>query len=156
MALDHISIEIRDCSKIPDKQVDRNCRTCMHDTEGDYQKYCRLCFANGRKYWEPKMNKISEQERKATYKVALRKWGIDSQVMMAVEEMSELTKEICKLFRGQGTMEALADEIADVTIMLEQLRQIYNISDMVEDHIDMKIHRLQERLGMLEVGHEKT
>lgn len=96
------------------------------------------------------MKNISYEERKATYKVALRKWGIDSQVMMAVEEMSELTKEICKIFRGKGTLDDLADEIADVLITLEQLKLIYKIGDMVDDHIDAKIHRLQERLGMLE------
>ena len=96
------------------------------------------------------MKNISYEERKATYKVALRKWGIDSQVMMAVEEMSELTKEICKIFRGKGTMDDLADEIADVLITLEQLKFIYEIGDMVDDHINAKIYRLQERLGMLE------
>lgn len=96
------------------------------------------------------MKNITYEERKATYKVALRKWGIDSQVMMAVEEMSELTKEICKIFRGKGTMDDLADEIADVLITLEQLKLIYEIGDMVDDHINAKIYRLQERLGMLE------
>lgn len=94
------------------------------------------------------MGNITYAERKATYKAALRKYGVDTQVMVAVEEMSELTKEICKLYRGQGGMAELADEIADVTIMLEQLKEIYHIKEVVEDHIDMKIRRLQDRIGM--------
>ena len=102
------------------------------------------------------MEKVTYAERKATYKVALRKWGIDAQVMMAVEEMSELTKEICKLFRGKGTLDDLADEIADVLITIEQLKLIYDLGDAVDDHMAMKIQRLQDRLGMLEVGHEKA
>lgn len=70
---------------------------------------------------------------------------------MAVEEMSELTKEICKIYRGKGTLDDLADEIADVLITLEQLKLIYDLSDIVDDHIAAKIKRLQDRLGMMEV-----
>lgn len=97
------------------------------------------------------MEKVTYEERKATYKEALRKWGVDAQVMMAVEEMSELTKEICKIFRGKGTLDNLADEIADVLITLEQLKLIYDLGDIVDEHMAAKIHRLQDRLGMREV-----
>lgn len=98
------------------------------------------------------MNAITYEERKATYNAALRKWGVDAQVMMVIEEMSELTKEICKIGRGKHDWEALADEIADVTIMLEQLRLIYGLNEKVCEHMDMKIQRLQERLGMIRPG----
>ena len=93
------------------------------------------------------MNKINYEDRKTVYQAALRKWGVDLQTMMAVEEMSELTKEICKIKRGKMDLDALADEIADVTIMLEQLREIYGLNDAVCDHMDAKILRLQSRVG---------
>lgn len=93
------------------------------------------------------MNKINYEDRKKVYQAALRKWGTDLQTMMAVEEMSELTKEICKIKRGKMDLDALADEIADVTIMLEQLREIYGLNDAVCDHMDAKILRLQRRVG---------
>ena len=93
------------------------------------------------------MNKINYEDRKKVYQAALNKWGVDLQTMMAVEEMSELTKEICKIKRGKMDMDALADEIADVTIMLEQLREIYGLNDAVCDHMDAKILRLQSRVG---------
>ena len=93
------------------------------------------------------MNKINYEDRKKVYQAALNKWGVDIQTMMAVEEMSELTKEICKIKRGKIDLEALADEIADVTIMLEQLREIYGLNDAVCDHMDAKILRLQSRVG---------
>ena len=93
------------------------------------------------------MNKINYEDRKKVYQAALNKWGVDLQTMMAVEEMSELTKEICKIKRGKMDMDALADEIADVTIMLEQLREIYGLNDDVCDHMDAKILRLQSRVG---------
>ena len=93
------------------------------------------------------MNKINYEDRKKVYQAALGKWGADLQTMMAVEEMSELTKEICKIKRVKMDLDALADEIADVTIMLEQLREIYGLNDAVCDHMDAKILRLQSRVG---------
>lgn len=93
------------------------------------------------------MNKINYEDRKKVYQAALNKWGVDLQTMMAVEEMSELTKEICKIKRGKMDLDALADEIADVTIMMEQLRGIYGLNDAVCDHMDDKILRLQSRIG---------
>ena len=93
------------------------------------------------------MNKINYEDRKKVYQAALNKWGVDLQTMMAVEEMSELTKEICKIKRGKMDLDAIADEIADVTIMLEQLREIYGLNDAVCDHMDAKILRLQSRVG---------
>lgn len=93
------------------------------------------------------MNKINYEDRKKVYQAALNKWGVDLQTMIAVEEMSELTKEICKIKRGKMDLDALADEIADVTIMLEQLREIYGLNDAVCDHMDAKILRLQSRVG---------
>ena len=93
------------------------------------------------------MNKINYEDRKKVYQEALNKWGVDLQTMMAVEEMSELTKEICKIKRGKMDLDALADEIADVTIMLEQLRMIYGLNDAVCDHMNAKILRLQSRVG---------
>ena len=90
------------------------------------------------------MNAIDYERRKATYQVALEAWGPEAQTKMAVEEMSELTKEICKIWRGK------IDEIADVTIMLEQLRLIYNVNDAVCAHMDKKIRRLKGRLGIQE------
>lgn len=93
------------------------------------------------------VNKVTYEERKVIYEAALEKWGEQSQTMMAVEEMSELTKEICKLYRGKHDMDALAEEIADVTIMLEQLRLIYGINDLVRAHMDAKVLRLQARVA---------
>lgn len=93
------------------------------------------------------MNKISYEERKVVYEKALQTWGVEAQIMMAIEEMSELTKELCKHHRGRPNIEDIADEIADVTIMLEQLRLIFGVNDAVCAHMDYKVLRLQSRLG---------
>ena len=96
------------------------------------------------------MNKIAYEERKEIYEKALRTWGTQAQIMMAIEEMSELTKELCKHFRGRPNGEEIVDELADVTIMVEQLRLIFGVNDAVCDQMDVKMLRLKKRLGMKE------
>ena len=66
---------------------------------------------------------------------------------MAIEEMSELTKEICKDFRGQLDREHLIEEIADVTITIDQMMLMYKISCFeIEQIRKRKMERLKERL----------
>ena len=93
------------------------------------------------------MNEIGYEERKEVYAAALEKWGMEAQAWMVIEEMSELAKEICKARRGKHEPDEIADEIADVTIMLEQLRLMFNVNDLVCEHMDRKIVRLRERLN---------
>lgn len=73
-------------------------------------------------------------------------YGKESQCNVAIEEMSELTKEICKNFRGRPNTDSIAEEIADVKIMLMQLELIFNCTDKVIEWQDYKLRRLEERL----------
>lgn len=77
---------------------------------------------------------------------AIKKWGMDAQAWMVIEEMSELAKEICKTRRGKNDLEALADEIADVEIMLAQLKMMFSIKELVSAHRKAKMARLERRL----------
>ena len=78
---------------------------------------------------------------------AIETYGADLQKQVAIEEMSELTKEICKDFRGKGNRENILEEIADVTIMLSQLLIMYDIKVWeLNDVIVSKLTRLEERL----------
>lgn len=77
---------------------------------------------------------------------AIDRYGTEAQLMMVLEEMSELQKEICKWFRGKRDRDAMADEVADVEIMLEQVKIIFDLHSEVNEHIDRKIERLQYRL----------
>lgn len=66
---------------------------------------------------------------------------------MAIEEMSELTKEICKDFRGKLDREHLIEEMADVTITIDQMMLMYKISRFeIEQMRIKKMERLKERL----------
>lgn len=85
-------------------------------------------------------------ERRAVYRRAIEKFGEESQLWMVIEEMAELAKEICKFQRGKRRLADIADEIADVAIMLEQSTMIFGVDYMVREHMNAKIERLKERL----------
>lgn len=82
-----------------------------------------------------------------TYKQAIETYGERAQKLMAIEEMSELTKEICKDFRGKLDREHLIEELADVTITIDQLMLMYKISgNELQQMCERKMERLKERL----------
>ena len=92
------------------------------------------------------MKHITYDEREKTYTNALVRYGEKNQMVVACEELSECQKEICKILRGKGNLIHLAEEIADATIMLEQLQFIFGVGDLVSQKMDEKVQRLDERL----------
>ena len=92
------------------------------------------------------MNKIGYVERATVYADALTTFGANMQLIVALEEMSEVQKEICKALRGDIHPAHLAEEVADATIMLEQVRQIFSINEPVCRMMDSKIVRLRQRI----------
>ena len=94
---------------------------------------------------------MDERERRNIMTRAIQHFGETAQIDMAVEEMAELTKAICKVKRAQAgaemgaAIENVVEEIADVQIMLDQLRLIFARStDEVEEE---KLRRLLGRLN---------
>jgi len=79
---------------------------------------------------------------------AYGKWGKNYQVMMALEEMAELSWELLQnINRKASNEQKIIDEIADVYIMLEQLKVIYRISDQdIHEFMKNKLERLKGRL----------
>ncbi len=92
------------------------------------------------------MNKVGFGERDAIYAEAIKTFGVQAQLVVAVEELSELQKELCKALRFAPVKEHLAEEIADATIMLEQLRRIFDLDFEVCSIMDEKVKRLQKRV----------
>ena len=80
-------------------------------------------------------------------KRAIETYGKDMQLNVAIEELSELIKEICKNKRGADNRDNIIEEIADCYIMLAQLEIIFNI-DSTETYAEFnkKMKRLEERL----------
>ena len=86
----------------------------------------------------------------SAYKIFLEAWGEESQERMAIEEMSELTKELCKNWRKSKKdtpeqIEHICEEIADVQNMIDQMQLIFGI-EKVEKYREEKIIRTQKRL----------
>lgn len=80
-------------------------------------------------------------------KRAIATFGTDLQLNVAIEELSELTKEICKNKRGADNADHIAEEVADVEIMLEQIKMIFNNRKSVERHKYEKLIRLEKRVN---------
>lgn len=98
---------------------------------------------------------MTEQE---ILKRAVYKYGPKTQEIKAVEELGELQQAICKVLleNEHGHLGAVAretehmfEEIADVEIMLDQIRIIYSEADQsVAAWRAKKLHRLAERMGL--------
>ena len=87
-----------------------------------------------------------EITKREIYEMAIDQWGAAAQMLMAIEEMAELVKEICKVFRGRKDIRHIAEEQADVEIMMEQLRIIFEDAEEANTMKTFKINRLYERL----------
>ena len=83
------------------------------------------------------------------YHVALDKWGRDAQKCMMIEECAELIQAIMKDGRNVNgsSIEEIKGELADVEIMLNQMRIIYG--DWEEQKVK-KLNRLKSMLGLNE------
>lgn len=75
---------------------------------------------------------------------AIQQFGFDKQALVAVEELSELQKEILKsVNRKQNNRDHLKEELVDVLIMLRQLILIY---DFMPDELNTVATEKMERL----------
>jgi hypothetical protein len=82
---------------------------------------------------------------------ARQKWGDNPQKIKTVEELSELSVVMCKAINGSPvTFEQIVDEIADVIIVVNQMRHHYG-EIQVDERIDFKLNRLERALERVNV-----
>jgi NTP pyrophosphatase (non-canonical NTP hydrolase) len=74
----------------------------------------------------------------------IQKFGATEQENLAIEECSELIQAISHKHRGRE--HNIPEEIADVEIMLDQLKIINNCFNEVKRMKEFKIERLSDRL----------
>lgn len=115
-----------------------------------YRNDCRK--VNADEYWDDhaiRMGAGHEYWRNTVLVDAVRTWGAEAQQQMMVEEMSELTKALCKLYRAKTEADAekaigdIREEMADVQIMLDQMKILFG---GIEDQETGKLERLRRRL----------
>lgn len=93
---------------------------------------------------------------------AIELWGEEAQMLMAIEEMAELTDKLTKYMRGRNVkIESLAEEVADVRIMMEQLEVILGRRDwrgntLCQFIYDKKLERLKERIQESNLSRKTT
>lgn len=78
----------------------------------------------------------------------LKKHGFRNQLVKTCEELSELETALLKCYNkgpGDGRIEAVQEEIADVYIMLEQIRKQFMSREELDNWINYKITREAER-----------
>ena len=86
---------------------------------------------------------MTDMERK-TFCEALSRYGAQAQITMA-----ELQDVLCKFLRGRvdgDTLANIAEEIADVGIMLDQMAIEFEVEDAVAEQRASKVQRLRERI----------
>lgn len=85
---------------------------------------------------------MTEKQEMETLRDAIFHFGINHQSTKAIEEMSELIKEICKNKDGLNNVSQIAEEIADVLITIDQLIMHFNIYEDVAWYRNEKMERL--------------
>lgn len=117
-----------------------NCRFAMGNAAAD-----RLNRSANAGKMAPDDERIMQQ--------AIETYGVQAQCDVAIEEMAELTKAIVKIRRvaddyekTQAALDNLLEEIADVDIMIDQLKIMWG-PKQVEEYRRKKIERLERRLN---------
>ena len=80
-------------------------------------------------------------------KKSIEHYGADLQTVVCMEECAELIQAISKMKRGKDNRDNLIEEVADVMICIEILKQVYGISDNeIQNYVCQKQNRSIERM----------
>ena len=82
------------------------------------------------------------------FTLAVKHFGAEHQTLKACEELTELQHELLHALDGRADNDKIREEMADVEIMLEQLKLIYGPTD---EWKKTKLARLEERLNLAEL-----
>lgn len=91
-------------------------------------------------------------ERVKVLRSAIETYGREAQMDMVIEECSELIQAICKYKRADKAditaicEQNIAEEMADVEIMLDQLKMMLQLHSLVDTYGEIKVSRLEKRL----------
>ena len=125
------------------------CGHCFDGAEANGEEMnCEDCVVNKifQEYARVQKEQREEQQTPESeiFKPAVYWWGKEAQTDMMIEEMAELTKAILNERRGRD--QHIAEEMADVKIMLAQMEIIFQNAGEVEQRFREKVARLDQRL----------
>ena len=78
---------------------------------------------------------------------AIETFGNDSQIGMCIEECGELIAALNRHTRGRIRVKDVAGELADVCIMIEQMKLVFGCSLMFQTEFRRKMNRLKKMVG---------
>lgn len=89
---------------------------------------------------------MADRESKLLF--LINHYGTLNQKLIAIEEMAELQKAIVKHIRQESeeNINSVIEEIADVQVMLEQLKMIFSCKSKTDEIMDAKIDRQIKRI----------
>lgn len=92
--------------------------------------------------------KPMNKDKQVVWRESIEKYGKTMQSIVCMEECSELIQAISKRLRGKpDATDNLAEEMADVTICLHLLKEMYGITDeQLEEWIARKTSRQSKRM----------
>jgi NTP pyrophosphatase (non-canonical NTP hydrolase) len=90
----------------------------------------------------------SGRDERRMYREALARWGPDSQLFMLAEECAELIQAASKYRRrpSMDTQVSMLCEMADVDIMLGQMKVMLNDGGVFDEFRRAKLERLRKML----------
>ena len=101
---------------------------------------------------------MSSKSNKEIMQKAINTYGLENQMIKTIEELAELSQNLSKALirlnsKSNTTLSAdlksvnnIFEEMADVEIMLEQCKMMFECETEVQDWKEKKIARLAERL----------
>ena len=123
------------------------CDMCIHKDVPNCTAGADLC-REGIRAWLMREAENEPVNAEEIEREAAERYGIRSQSIVAIEEMSELQKELTKLLRGEceNHIDHISEEMADVYIMLEQLEILLKNRAAIDEWKDKKLRRLRDKL----------
>ena len=88
---------------------------------------------------------MTDTEKVLLYTKVLNAWGVDTQIRMVMEESGEMLAALGKAARGRVTQMDVITELADVSIMMEQMAVFFGLDEFRVEK-ERKLQRLQQRL----------
>ena len=84
---------------------------------------------------------------------SIKHYGEGMQSVVCMEELSKLSQAISKEIRGIGDRSNLVEEMADVIICLEILKQIFAVTNVeIEEWVKFKQERNLKHIEYMEKG----
>ncbi|SEA00021.1 hypothetical protein SAMN05660420_01019 [Desulfuromusa kysingii] len=89
------------------------------------------------------------------YQKTISQWGKEAQYDQMVEECAELITALKHFRRGKVNQQVVIDELADVTLMLGQLRWMFGAAE-VDSAVQKKLLKLNQLMEGLKQHKQET